>query len=98
MLEEFLKEFNELKEYKKKYEYAIKDKETMSELLYEYMMKEYESISVEERVLVYRMDFCSNCRHRYYCTIDLPEDICKPIPSDKGWIPARVGCRKFEWS
>lgn len=98
MLDELLKDINELKEYKKKYEYALKDKQTMSELLYDYMMREYESMTREEKVLVHQTNSCSACRHRDYCSIELPEDIWKPIPSDKAWIPARKSCGRFEWS
>jgi hypothetical protein len=98
MLEELLKEINELKEYKERYELANKDKERMSEMLYHYMMVEYESMTREEKVNVYRENSCSCCRYRHDCTIGLPEDIWKPIPSDIAWIPSRVSCGKFKWS
>ncbi len=98
MLEELLKEFDELREYKKRYEYAVKEKERMSELLYEYMMKEYEGMTKEERANQYKREWCACCRYNDICDFKYPEDICKPILSDKAWIPARVGCNRFEWS
>lgn len=42
MIDEFLNEIKELQEYKKKYLCAEKDKQRMSDLLYEYATKEYE--------------------------------------------------------
>lgn len=98
MLEEMLKEIEELKSYKKKYECAEQDKKRMSELLYGYMMKEYESMGREDRVSAFKEDVCSCCAFRDCCQIGLPEDIYKPVPSDKGWIPGRVGCGAFSWS
>ena len=97
MLEKFLKEINELKEYKKKYEHAVADKKTMSDVLYEYMLKEYNSMTTEERISVYKEENCRCCRYRD-CDCDIPDDVTKPIPSDKGWIPARKSCGSFEWS
>ena len=41
MLNEFINEIKELQKYKEKYLYAEKGKERMSDLLYEYMMREY---------------------------------------------------------
>ena len=38
------------------------------------------------------------CKYEDYCDASLSEDIWKPIPSEKAWIPARKGCEKFEWS
>lgn len=98
MLEDFLKEINELKEYKEKYEYALKGQQIMSELLYDYMMKEWEGMSREDRVNMHREEACSCCRYSMHCTIELPEDVLKPIPSEKAWIPARTCCEKFQWS
>lgn len=98
MLDELLKEINELKEYKNKYEYALKDKQRMSDLLYDYMMREWESMSREDRVVAYQKNNCSSCRHYGYCNIGLPEDILKPIPSDKAWIPYIKNCGSFQWS
>ena len=48
MVEELIKQLQELQEYKYKYECALKDKQTMSELLYDYMMQEYEVTSKEK--------------------------------------------------
>lgn len=98
MLEEFLKEINELKEYKKKYERATKDKQAMSELLYDYMLQEYENTSKEKRIELYKIKCCNCCRYRDYCNIEFPEDIWKPIPSEKAWIPEKTTCGSFKWS
>lgn len=48
MVEELIKELNELQEYKKKYECVQKEKQKMSDLLYEYMMREYENMEKKE--------------------------------------------------
>lgn len=98
MLEELLREIGELQRYKTKYEYAVADKQTMSNLLYEYQLKEWENMSREERIAEYEHITCKLCRHSDYCSIELPEDIRKPIPSDTGYIPLRVDCGEFEWS
>lgn len=98
MVEELIKELNELQEYKKKYECVQKDKQKMSDLLYEYMMREYENMDREERIISHRVDGCNCCRYDGYCNVSLPEDIWKPIPSDNAWIPGRKGCEKFEWN
>ena len=58
MLEQLLEEINELKKYKERYELAERDKERMSEMLYDYMMKEYESMTKEERIEKYKKECC----------------------------------------
>lgn len=100
MLEELLKEIEELKECKKKYEYALKEKQKMSNKLYEYMMKEYENTSYDERCKMHIETTCSCCRYRDGCELQkcFPLDIWKPIPSDKAWIPGRKSCKEFQWS
>lgn len=98
MLEQLIKELEESKKYKSKYECVIKDKQRMSDLLYEYMMKEYENTTKEERVLKFKQDICRCCRYRDYCSIELPDDIQKPIASDKAWIPVTKSCGEFEWA
>ena len=102
MIEELIKELLELKEYKKKYEYAQEDKQKMSNLLYDYMLNEWKNVSYEEHVKLYEDEWCSCCRYRSACnkTIEgkLPKTIRKPVRSDKAWIPGRKGCEKFEWS
>lgn len=52
-VDELLEEIQKLREYKTKYEYAEKDKKEMSDLLYKYMMAEYEGKSYDERVREY---------------------------------------------
>ncbi len=98
MIDEFINEIKELQEYKEKYSCATTDKQYMSDLLYEYMTKEYERMSKQQRIEKYEEDCCKCCRRRSYCTLDLPDDIYKPVKSDKAWVPGRVGCGNFEWS
>ena len=98
MLNELFDEINELKEYKKKYENAQKEKQQMSDLLYEYMMNEYESKSYEDRRKQYVHDCCSCCRYDVYDCDEMPEDILKPIKSENGWIPGTKSCGHFKWA
>lgn len=95
MIDELLNEIKELQEYKKKYLYAEKDKQRMSDLLYEYMIKEYNSMPNQERISKHKKEYCNHCRNRDYCAGDFPEDVYKPVQSDKAWIPGRVTCGKF---
>ena len=90
-------EIIELQEYKDKYEFAQHDKRMLSDLLFRYMTKEYEKMLYFEKVKAYQEYSCVNCIHRDGCTKELPDDIYKPIPSDKACIPERVGCKDFEW-
>ena len=102
MLEEFIKELEELKEFKKKCEYLEKDKQVLSDKLFEYMTREYEGTSYESRCSAYIKNSCSCCRNCDfgYCSLmrELPQDIGKPVQSDKAWIPATKGCSNFRWS
>ena len=98
MIDEFINEIKELQEYKKKYLCAVKDKQCMSDLLYEYMTKEYKRMSKQKRIEKYEEECCKCCRYREYCKFDFPDDIYKPIKSDNAWIPGRVTCGNFEWS
>lgn len=80
MIEELLKELIELQSHKQKYEYAQKDKQTMSDKLYEYMMKEYENIPYEDRCEEHIENICSARRYRFDdCNLQnsFPEDIWK---------------------
>ena len=99
MLEELLKEIIELKEYKKKYEYALANEQRMSDELFMLMMAEYERTSYEQRVIEFKKKGCRDCRYRYNeaCSIVLPEDIGMPIKSDMTWIPATKSCESFRW-
>lgn len=97
MLDELIMEISELKTYKKKYESATKDKLRMSELLFELMTEKYNNTPFEERKKHFKEDICRCCRWKTSCNIKIPEDIEKPIESDKAWIPAQRGCGEFEW-
>ncbi|MCJ7965807.1 hypothetical protein MT487_01810 [Lachnospiraceae bacterium NSJ-171] len=98
MIDEFLNEIKKLQEYKKKYLCAVTDKQRMSDLLYEYMTKEYKRMSKQKRIEKYEEECCKYCRYREYCKFDFPDDIYKPIKNDNAWIPGRVTCGNFEWS
>jgi hypothetical protein len=100
MLNELLEEIKELQSYKYKYECQAKDKERMSEELYNLMLEKYNNTSFEIRAENYRKEWCRCCRYNFCaeCSIELPENIGMPIPSDKGWFPAKVSCKEFQWS
>ena len=99
MLDELLKEIENLKTIKAEYKCLQKDKQRMSDLLYEYMIKEFNNKSYEDRVEEYKNTICVNCRYRG-CSYakELPVDILKPIESDIDFIPSTTTCRKCEWN
>lgn len=101
MLEKLIEELAELSEYKRRYESAQKDKQTMSDMLYEYMLKEYEATPYKERCKKFYENSCRHCRKEEYCLMsfknEFPQDILVPIKSDKAWIPKRKTCGEFEW-
>ena len=97
MLDDFLKEIEELKKYKYKYESQKKDKQQMSNELFKLMTEKYNNMSYEQRVDEYTNDMCRCCRYKYNCEIKLPDDILKPIESDREWFPAKTSCKEFEW-
>jgi len=97
IINQFLNEINELKKFKRLYESQKKDKQRMSDELYELMMYKYNNTPYDERVKYYKEDLCSCCRHEDYCEIEIPEDILKPIKSEEAWIPPTKTCGEFEW-
>ena len=101
MLEKIIEELTELIAYKRRYECAQKDKQKMSDILYDYMLKEYEITPYEERCKKFHNDSCKHCRYEDCCLIsfknEYPDDILMPVKSDRAWIPPRKGCGKFEW-
>ena len=58
MLQEFINNINELIEYKKKYEHAVKDKQRMSDALYEIYLEKYNNQTSEERKQIYIKERC----------------------------------------
>jgi hypothetical protein len=100
MLEKIIEELTELIAYKRRYESAQKDKQTMSDMLYDYMLKEYEATPYEERCKKFHDYSCIHCKNQDYCLMllknEYPEDILMPVKSDSAWIPPRKGCGKFE--
>ena len=101
MLEDLVRELQELQEYKKKYECALRDKQRMSDKLYEYMMDEYNNTSYEEREKYHIEQWCRCCRWKPWgedkCDNKLPEDIGIPTPSSNAYFPPKKNCDKFEW-
>ena len=103
MLDEMIKEIEELKKYKKKYENTQKDKQRMSDIIYYYMMKEYENKSYDERVKEHINKTCISCKYydkysnKCYNNIVLKDNVGQPVKSNNGWIPATIGCSEFEW-
>lgn len=99
MIEEFIKEIEELKKYKKLYEYQKEDKKRMSQIIYNYMLKEYLNKPYEKRVEEHKKEICSNCRYNSDCEFDeLEEEILKPISEEQDdSIPGRKCCKEFKW-
>ena len=101
MLEDLVKELQEMQEYKKKYECALRDKQRMSDKLYEYMMDEYNNTSYEERSNYHIEHWCKHCRWRLFetdkCDMKLPDDIMIPTPSINAYFPQKKLCEEFEW-
>lgn len=96
-IDEFIKELQELKQKEQELEYLKKDKAKMADKLYEYELKEYENTSIDERKEKYFNEMCKHCRYECENKDLLPDDINKPIRTDKDYFPARKICEKFEW-
>lgn len=96
MLDEFIEEIEKLKSYKTKYEYAMAERQRMSDLLYDYMLKEYEATPYEERCKQYIDGWCGCCLHDCK-NPNLPDNILMPIPNDNAWIPVKKTCGSFMW-
>lgn len=97
IMDELIAEINELKDIKKKYEFALNDKQKMSDLLYELMSEKYDNLPYEERAEWHKKEMCNHCRY-YGCGRELSDDIGCVLPSEKAWIPGRVSCKHFDWS
>ena len=97
ILDRVLNEINELKEFKRLYESQKKDKQRMSDKLYELMMYKYNNTSYNERLLNFQEETCRYCRYEDYCKIEIPEDILKPIKSENAWISSTKSCGEFQW-
>lgn len=97
ILDRVLDEINELKEFKRLYELQKKDKQRISDELYELMLYRYNNTPYTERLAEYKKDSCSCCRYEDYCEIEIPENILAPARSEKAWIPPTKGCGEFQW-
>jgi hypothetical protein len=99
MIEDFVNDLQELMSYKKKYEFAQKDKQTMSDELFKFMIKEYNNTTYSERASFHIKEICSGCRFNENCVLQesFPENILEPIKSDRAWIPGKVTCKEFRW-
>lgn len=100
IIENLIEELKSLEEVKKKYEYVEEAKKVMSDMLLDYMKKEYDKSTYSERCAKYNHEICKDCFHRHGCVIknDLPKNILEPIPSNNNYIPARRTCGNFKWS
>jgi len=99
MLDELLKEIQELQGFKNKYEFSLIDKQKMSDKLYELQTEIYNSKTFEERKKMQIDLNCTCCRGKDYCDKSIIEyDVMMPIPSNCAWMPSIKCCKKFEWS
>ena len=98
MIERLIKEYKELKNYKKMYENQKEDKKKMAKKIYEYELKEYEQKDYKQRVEEHIKEYCKNCKWYYGRDKEckwlkgtpetrLPEDILKPIESHIDYFP-----------
>lgn len=97
MIDEFIKEIQELKEKCKQLESLKVDKKKMADKLLEYELKEYEQIPIQERKEKYFNETCINCRRGCIGSSGLPDDIGKPIKSEFDYFPSHKSCEIFEW-
>lgn len=68
----------------------------MSDLLFEYMMKEYKNISYDDRCAQQINRQCIECRNSDYCDMNgFPKDIGMPVKSDRALIPGVKSCKNF---
>jgi len=103
-MKEYLDEISKIVEkqvneqIEKKYSYLLADKKKMSEELYLVMSENYEKTPFEERKDKYKKDMCRCCRFNWDCDKSIiPENILKPVQSDRDWFPPKIGCEDFEW-
>ena len=62
-LEELVQEFNELKEYKEKYEYLLADYNKKIEIIYKYEVEKWENARPQDRQKYYKENHCRCCRY-----------------------------------
>ena len=98
VIDKLIEELLELKEIKTKYQCLLADKKQMSVALYILLSEKYNDLPREEKIVMHKEEVCKNCRHRYDCTRQLPEDIWNIVPSDKDFIPGHKTCSDFMWS
>jgi hypothetical protein len=103
ILEEFLKEINELQEYKKKYEYLLKDYNYRMKKLFELELEKWENTKSQDRKEEFIKTTCRDCRHffdRESLTCEIEDDISKPFLREHGdgkkYISYKC-CKDFEW-
>lgn len=97
MIDDFIKEIQELKEKCKKLESLKVDKKKMADKLLEYELKEYEQIPIQERKEKYFNKTCIHCRRGCIGSSGLPDDIGKPIKSEVDYFPSHKRCEDFMW-
>lgn len=96
MLDVIIKELNELKDFKSKYEHSLVDRRTMAKKLFQLMIEKHNNQTYEERCEIHRNDYCKCCRS-CGCGRELPEDVLTPIENND-WIPSIKTCKHFELS
>lgn len=97
MIDDFIKEIQDLKEKCKELESLKVDKKKMADKLLEYELKEYEQIPIQERKEKYFNETCIHCRRGCVGSSGLPDDIGKPIKSEVDYFPAHKSCEDFMW-
>ena len=102
MIDDFLKEIHELQEYKKRYEYLLKDYNRAMEELCKFKLEKWENTRPQDRQKAYKETWCVHCRKLddrkgYRCRIS--SDITKPsIAEENGRKYIKYfACERFEW-
>ena len=62
-LEELIEEITQLKEYKEKYEYLLKDYNSNVESLYKFALEKWENAKPQDRQKHYKEKHCRHCRY-----------------------------------
>lgn len=102
-LEEIIEEYNELKSYKEKYEFLLKDYNRKVESLYKFELEKWENAKPQDRQKYYKEHHCRCCR--FFSDVKgercrISSNICKPKleTNDNGQkIITYQGCPDFEW-
>ena len=97
MIEEIIKELQNLLNIKEELENLKIDKKKMADKLLEYELKEFEKTSIADRKEKYFSEWCIHCRYNCNDKRRLPNDIGKPEKSEFDFFPGQKCCKDFEW-